>query len=67
MRTPEEILFDKMQTDEDGKIEPLTDQQVIQAMHEYSIEVLTAYIQQNCRSRFEAEMAARIFMEKEPF
>ena len=40
MKTPEEILFDKMHPDEEGKIIPLTDEQIIQSMKEYAVEVI---------------------------
>ena len=66
MKTPEEILFDKMQPDEEGKINPLTDEQIIQSMKEYTVEVITDYIlhSTHCGSKFEAQRAAKMYYDK---
>jgi len=68
MKTKEETLFEKMQPGESG-LKPLTDAQILEAMQEYAEAAVAEYIIQRtgCKSKYEAERAARIFLEVELF
>ena len=65
MKLKEEILFEKYDQDEIGKLKPLTDRKILEAMEEYSNEKLINFILNStrCGSRFEAKRLAERFNE----
>ena len=58
-----------MQSDEDGKLKPLTDDKILEAMQEFAEESLKCYImeQKKCASSYEAMRVAKMFFESELF
>lgn len=58
-----------MQPEEEGGLKVLADGEILEAMQEYAEEVLIAYIltRTGCASKFEANRAAEMFFELEPF
>jgi len=66
MKTKEEILFDRMQPDESGKLKPLSDQEILESMQEYADEYcrefLDWYLKGNV-GRYELERVISIFRD----
>jgi len=70
MKDLKEILFENYRNDDNGiYLLPLSDNDILHAMELAAVEALSEYIMKHtgCASKFEAEQAARLFLENELF